>query len=302
MHDDQLHLATGTARALIAAQLPHLRDLPVRQLPSQGTVNAIFRVGDRLAARFPLQPQDRRSLEEEARAARELLHRTRFATPEPVAIGAPGPGYPSHWSIQTWLPGTIATAADPGDSVAFAEDLAEFIAGVRAIDTAGRTFGGRGRGGALQDHDAWMETCLRRSEGLLDVPALRHAWASMRLLPRGGQPDLMNHTDLMPGNVLVHDGRLAGVLDVGGFGPADPALDLVGAWHLLDPGPRRVLHERLGSDDPEWDRGRAWAFLQSMGLVWYYQQSNPAMSATGRRTLGRILDSLSGDWAAVTAR
>jgi hypothetical protein len=36
----------------------------------------------------------RRRLEAEAAAARELHGRTRFATPEPVALGEPGPGYP----------------------------------------------------------------------------------------------------------------------------------------------------------------------------------------------------------------
>jgi hypothetical protein len=29
---------------------------------------------------------------------------------------------------------------------------------------------------------------------------------------------------------------------------------------------------------------------QAMGLVWYYEHSNPTMSAIGRRTLDRILD------------
>ena len=47
----------------------------------------------------------------------------------------------------------------------------------------------------------------------------------------------MTHSDLIPGNVLVSAGRLSGILDVGGFGPADPALDLVSAWHLLEAGP-----------------------------------------------------------------
>jgi aminoglycoside phosphotransferase (APT) family kinase protein len=97
------------------------------------------------------------------------------------------------------------------------------------------------------------------------------------------------HGDLIPGNVLVSNGRLAGVLDVGGLGPADPALDLVSAWHLLEAGPRRVLREVLGCDDCEWERGRAWAFEQAMGATWYYVESNPAMSRTGRRTLDRIL-------------
>jgi aminoglycoside phosphotransferase (APT) family kinase protein len=86
----------------------------------------------------------------------------------------------------------------------------------------------------------------------------------------------------------VSGGRLAGILDVGGFGPADPALDLVGAWHLLDAAPRRVLRTALGCTDLEWERGRAWAFEQAMGAVWYYRESNPAMSRMGRRTLDRI--------------
>jgi hypothetical protein len=78
--------------------------------------------GDRLAARFPLQPRDvestRRWLEAEAEAARELAGSTR--------------------SVQTWLPGVVATDDDPGGSAAFAHDLAEFIRAVRAIETRGR--------------------------------------------------------------------------------------------------------------------------------------------------------------------
>ena len=103
----------------------------------------------------------------------------------------------------------------------------------------------------------------------------------MRDLPRGAGGDVMAHGDLMPGNVLVAGGRLAGVIDVGGLGPADASLDLVGAWHLLESGPRRALREDLGCDDLEWERGRAWAFVQAIGLVWYYAASNPTMSRDG---------------------
>ncbi len=98
----------------------------------------------------------------------------------------------------------------------------------------------------------------------------------------------MNHSDLIPGNVLVSRGGLAGVLDVGGLRPADPALDLVGAWHLLEadhPAPPRRTRVR----PRDWERGKAWAFEQAIGLAWYYVESNPAMSRTGRRTLARIL-------------
>lgn len=292
VHADQLTVTPETVRTLVAEQFPRWRDLPVTRVRAHGTVNAVFRVGDRYSARFPLRPGEagsiRRWLESEAEAARELAGRTRFPTPEPVALGEPGAGYPLPWAVQTWLPGVVATDEDPGGSAAFAHDLAALITDLRAIDTRGRTFAGTGRGGDLRSHDAWMETCFRESESLLDVPRLRRMWEGLRDLPREA-PDVMAHSDLIPGNVLVSAGRLAGILDVGGFGPADPALDLVSAWHLLDAGPRGVLRRDLGCDDLEWERGKAWAFEQAMGLVWYYVESNPPMSRLGRRTLERLL-------------
>jgi aminoglycoside phosphotransferase (APT) family kinase protein len=291
MHANQLTVSPETVRALVDEQFPQWRRLPIQGIASQGTVNAIFRIGDHIAARFPLEDvgSTRRRLEAEAEAARELVGRTRFRTPVPVAIGEPGAGYPLPWAIQTWLPGVVATEEDPGSSVAFARDLAEFIAGMRAIDTRGRTFRGTGRGGDLRLHDAWMETCFGHSERLLDVPRLRRMWTVMRSLSRGPAGDVMTHGDLIPGNVLVSDGRLAGVLDVGGLGPADPAVDLVCAWHLLEAAPRQVFRHELGPDDLEWERGKAWAFEQAMGAVWYYTESNRAMSQMGRRTLERLM-------------
>ena len=292
MHAGQLAISVETVRALVADQFPKWTSLLVEPVRSEGTVNAIFRLGDRLTARFPLLPSDlsvaRTLLESEAEANRELVGRTRFPVPEPVALGEPGHGYPLPWSVQTWLDGVTATDEDPGRSAKFAIDLAEFITDVRAIDTRGRLFSQPGRGGDLQAHEEWVKTCLCRSEGLLDVSRLSKIWQKLHDLPRTA-PDVMTHGDLVPGNVLVSAGRLAGVLDCGGVKPADPALDLVGAWHLLEAGPRRLLRDELQCDDLEWKRGKAWAFEQALGLVWYYAHTNPSMSQTGRRTLDRII-------------
>ncbi|WP_334270893.1 aminoglycoside phosphotransferase family protein [Saccharopolyspora indica] len=291
MHAGQLTVSPEMVRALVDGQFPEWRGLPVSRVDSRGTVHAIFRIGERFTARFPLEPGEagakRDELEAEAAAARELLGRTRFRTPEPIALGEPGAGYPLPWSVQTWVPGVVAEGV--GESAAFASDLAEFIRGVRTIDTRGRTFSGAGRGGELRSHDAWMETCFDNSEQLLDVPRLRRTWQTMRELPRGSTGDVMAHSDLIPGNLLVSGRRLTGVIDIGGLGPADPALDLVAAWHLLDAEPRQVFRAELGCSPLEWERGRAWAFQQAMGLVWYYAESNPGMSLLGRRTLDRVL-------------
>ncbi|MFC8433553.1 aminoglycoside phosphotransferase family protein [Streptomyces sp. NPDC057253] len=294
MHTDQVDVTADIVTTLVKEQFPQWSGEEIRPLPAAGTVHAIFRIGTGLAARFPLRLADAAEtlavLEREARASAELARVSRFPVPEPVALGEPGEGYPMPWSVQTWLPGTVASDADPSGSDAFAEDLAAFIAALREAETCGRQFSGDNRGGVIADHDDWMTTCFEESEGLLDVPRLRRLWSRFRELPRTSA-DVMSHGDLIPGNVLVTGDRLTGVLDTGGFGPADPALDLVSAWHLLRPGPRDVLRRTLACDDLEWERGKAWAFEQAMGLVWYYVDSNPTMSLLGRRTLDRILES-----------
>lgn len=292
MHADQLHVDVGTVRRLLQEQFPQWRDLPVEEVHPAGTVNAIFRIGRRLAARLPLIAQApeavRRGLMAEAEAARELAEVSTVPTPEPVALGEPGQGYPVPWSVQTWLPGHDATVEDPAGSLEFARDLTTLVAGLRSADTRGRRFEGAGRGGHLPDHDEWLEICFRESEDLLDVPRLRAIWADVRGLPEI-DADVMCHGDLTPPNVLVRGGRLVGILDGGGFGPADPALDLVVAWHLLDDERREVLRVALQCSDVQWRRGMAWAFQQAMGLVWYYADSNPTMSQWGRRTLDRVV-------------
>lgn len=292
MHDDQLVVDVDMVRGLVDDQFPQWSDLVVRAVPTAATVNAIFRLGDSLAARFPLRDADPAEvsiwLKREAAAAAEFAAVSPVPSPEPVAVGAPGRGYRLPWSVQTWLPGRDAVDDDPAGSQPFADQLAELIAALRSADTRGRRFAGKGRGGHLPDHDDWLALCFTRSEGIVDVAPLRALWKRLRELPEVDD-DVMCHGDLTPPNVLVDRGRLVGVLDTGGFGPADPALDLVAAWHLLDEGPRGTLRRALGCSDVQWQRGMAWALQQAMGLVWYYAVSNPVMAAWGKRTLDRLL-------------
>ena len=292
MHEDELDVDVELVRSLIANQFPQWSRLPIHQVAPAGTVNAIFRVGESLAARLPLQAGDpnevRDWLTEEARAAREFVDVSPVPSPSPIALGEPGHGYPLPWAVQSWLPGRDAIAEDPAGSAAFAQELAALLACLRAADTHGRRFAGEGRGGHLPDHDEWMNLCFANSEGLVDVVRLRALWQDLRVLP-DIDPDVMCHGDLTPQNVLVDAGRLVGVLDTGGFGAADPALDLVAVWHLLDHERRELVRQHLQCGDVQWRRGMAWALQQAMGLVWYYPATNPVISRWGQRTLYRLL-------------
>ncbi|MEF0943497.1 phosphotransferase [Rhizobium sp. BR 362] len=293
MHEGQVHIDADIAREIISDQFPEYRFEPIIPVASIGTDNAIFRVGSGVCARFPLHPMEApicaEKLHREAASMKELADHCALATPRPIAIGRPGPLFAMPYSLQSWIEGDVATHDSHAASDTFALGLAELIASMRAVETRDRRFDRPGRGGHLPDHDAWMSTCFANSRGLLDVERLRDLWLRLRELPRS-RADLMNHGDLVPANLLVGGEQLIGVLDCGGFGPADPALDLVAGWHLLDRNRREILRVRLGADEIEWQRGAAWAFQQAMGLVWYYHSSNPSMSALGRSTLTRILE------------
>lgn len=292
MHEDQLDISEDQVALLLADELPEWAGERVERLVGTGTVNAIFRVGDQLTARFPLRPEDpgvlRAVLEREARSAYELSLVSPFPTSQPLHIGRPGHGFPLPWSVQSWLEGLTPTPTSCARALDLAGDLLLLIGALREADTRGRRFTGTGRGGELSDHDAWVERCLQESAALVDITALRALWHTFRTLPRE-DADVMSHTDLIPGNLLTDDNRLVGVLDGGGFQAADPALDLVCAWHLFDPEAREVLRQGLSCPDLQWERGKAWAFEQAMGVVWYYVDTNPQMAEMGRTTLERLL-------------
>lgn len=293
MHSDQVHIELDLARNLIRDQFPQFEDEEIVALATAGTVNAIFRIGSRYAARFPLRSMDPTEcsnlLRAEAAAMNELRACCPFPSPRPIGIGKPGPTYPMPWLVQSWVEGNTATPNGLSGSTAFALDLARLVTSLRTADVKGRHFDGRGRGGHLPDHDDWMAVCFSNSEELLDVACLRRMWAVFRELPAPGT-EAMSHKDLIPANLLVRGEHLIGVLDGGGFGPADPSLDLVVAWHLLDRDRRAIFFNTMQASELERRRSAAWALEQAMGLVWYYRLTNPTMSALGRSTISRLLE------------
>ena len=58
MHENQLGVTVDVVRDLVSRQFPEWELLSITPIQSEGTVNAIFRIGDGLAARFPLLPAD----------------------------------------------------------------------------------------------------------------------------------------------------------------------------------------------------------------------------------------------------
>ena len=128
-----------------------------------------------------------------------------------------------------------------------------------------------------------MRRALDALKHRIDVDMAREVWA------RGLDASMCEdeafqwvHADLLPGNLVFRDGRLAGVLDFDGAGVGDPACDLLVAWSCLDtPGRalfREVFEENLASGEAKaaWARGRAHALAQAMIFIPYYEQRSGA--------------------------
>src|SRR5690606_39195820 len=134
MHPDELHSDEGMVTRLLAAQFPRWAGLPVRRYDSAGTVNAIYRLGEDLVARLPLRPGREATLDRVHRWLPALAPRLPLETPEPVATGEPGEGFPERWCVHRWLQGETATQENV-DLHQAASALAEFIRALRAQDT-----------------------------------------------------------------------------------------------------------------------------------------------------------------------
>jgi hypothetical protein len=89
MHDGEAVIDVALVRRLVAAQFPDLTSLPVREVRSTGTVNAIYRLGDRLCARLPRLERYAESLEREWRWLPDLAPGLTLRVPEPVSLGQP---------------------------------------------------------------------------------------------------------------------------------------------------------------------------------------------------------------------
>lgn len=100
MHADEVDVDVDLVRRLLAAQHPELAGLPLRPVPSAGTDNALFRLGDDLVVRLPRIHWAVDDVAKELLWLPRLAPELPLAVPVPVAAGRPGEGYPWPWSVQ----------------------------------------------------------------------------------------------------------------------------------------------------------------------------------------------------------
>ncbi len=287
MHADELPIDTGLVRRLLTEQFPRLADLPLTRFRSVGTVNAIYRLGDDLYVRLPRTVASSRDLVRECAWLPWLAPRLPLRIPEPVAAGSPTDGYPCSWGIFRWLDGQPYADERVRNEADAALALAHFVRELRNIEpTANVEPAGRR---PLSELDEATRTAIDEAGSLIDGPAAKGAWREALDAPVWTDVPVWIHTDLLRPNLLVHEGRLAAVIDFGGAGAGDPAADVIAAWSVFGPVGRVAYRRELAVDDGVWARARGYALHQAALIIPYYRESNPDFVALAVRTVREVL-------------
>jgi len=143
MHADEVHIDVALVQRLVAEQFPALAGSSIRELPSTGTVNAIYRIGNDACARLPRVAAWTESLQREARWLPWLAERLPMVLPEPLGTGRPGASYPFGWAIYRWIEAEPYSEEAVGDEAEAARALARFVLDLRRLDPAGAPAAGR---------------------------------------------------------------------------------------------------------------------------------------------------------------
>jgi aminoglycoside phosphotransferase (APT) family kinase protein len=291
LHADQVDVDAPLVQRLLNEQFADWCELPIRRVPSAGTDNAVFRLGDELAVRLPMRPSAVDSVRKELRWLPVLAPRLSLAVPQVLGAGEPGAGYPFPWAVVRWLPGRDALA-EPPEPASTAAALGRFVAELRAIDTQAvpsPLTAETSRGGPLAARDPYFRDYLAQCAGLVDTAAVAAVWDRALAAPAWAGPPVWLHADLLPSNLLVRDGRLAGVLDFGTLCTGDPAFDLTAAWHVFDAATRPAFLDLAGVDGPALARAGGLVALWGIGALSYYLHTNPGMVAMARASLAAVL-------------
>lgn len=298
LHGDEVAIDQRLVRRLLSTQHPQFANMPLVPVTPQGTDNVVFRLGVDLSVRLPRKQSAVPSLLVEMEWLAQLASSLPLAVPVPVAAGQPDELYPFPWSVCTWVSGNRLGFTELGRDGA--RSLAEFVVALHECDATGgpRVAVGQ-RGGPVSAYHQTAMTALRAvlqlqlagriEPDLVDRDLAEAVWAAAVAAPTWDGPGVWTHRDLHGGNLLTVGARLTGVIDFGGLAVGDPAADVMGAFHVLSPGDRRLFCDLVGVDDATLARARGLALAQGLEALPYYLDSHPGMVSFARRAIAATL-------------
>jgi aminoglycoside phosphotransferase (APT) family kinase protein len=133
MHEGEVEIDTAVVSHLLQAQFPQLAGLPLVEVRSTGTVNALYRVGEEFVVRLPRLAQWSESLVREWRWLPVLSTSLSLSVPEPLHMGSPTDEFGLPWAVYRWIAGKTYSPNEVDDEKDAATEMARFIRELRVI-------------------------------------------------------------------------------------------------------------------------------------------------------------------------
>ncbi len=281
---------TELVRRLLEQQHPELASLPV-VLATEGWDNVTFRLGNELAVRLPRRAVAASLVVNEQRWLPVLAPKLSLRVPTPTHIGVPSDGFPWHWSVVPWIPGT--SALDTPLLGGEAARLGRFLDELHSIEVPADAPGNPYRGGSLEPRYAGTIERLERLRPTLseawDVDQLAACLTSAKHIPIDSQ-GVWLHGDLHAKNTVSARGRIAAIIDWGDICAGDRATDLAAVWNLFEPAVHAPFWEAYGEvSQPTRQRAAAWAVTFGLMLWDSHHAADPAFAQLGLTTLRRVI-------------
>ena len=282
----EIDITPELIRELLQAQHPDLADLPLAYL-SEGWDNIMFRLGDEMTVRLPRRAKAADLLKNEQDWLPILTKDFPIPTPIPIRNGQPTDFYPWHWSVLPWFKGTTANLQQPDD-----DQVDVFVECLKKLHHPAPNNAPTNpyRGVPLVEGAEKIEERLTRLKANTNfiTPKIKKIWKEATEAPYATE-NCWLHGDLHTRNILVHEGKISGIIDWGDMTSGDVANDLVPIWMLWEnPKTRQRALDAYEVTPEILVRAKGWliyfcAVLLDSGLV-----DNPEHAEMGRITLERL--------------
>ena len=284
----EIDINPNLIRQLLQAQHSDLADLPLEYM-SEGWDNTMFRLGDEMTVRLPRRAKAEQLLKNEQDWLPIIAKGFPIDTPIPIRNGQPTHFYPWHWSVLPWLKGETANRQQPDDDQVelFVECLKKLHQ--PAPDNAPKN---NFRGVPLIERAEDIEKRLAslKLKTNFITKEIEEIWQAA-LNTTITEKQCWIHGDMHTRNILVHEGKISGIIDWGDMTSGDVANDLVPIWMLWgNPTTRQRALDLYGITPEILARAKGWviyfcAVLLDTGLV-----DNPEHAEMGRVTLERLVN------------
>lgn len=281
-----IEITTQLVKRLIRQQFPGWKELEVYPVEKNGHDNRTFHLGSHMAVRLPSGSDYAAQIEKEAKWLPVLEKHLTLPIPGPIEIGKPTKDYPFPWSINHYIEGETLTRDNIDDKVLFAKQLSAFLKELQGIKTEGAPEAGKHnffRGASPDIYSEQVYKALNQHQRTFPAEKLKKLWEEA-VSSKWEHAPVWIHGDIAPGNLLVKNGMLCGVIDFGIMGIGDPACDYAMAWTYFDENSRQSFLQ--GLDNETINRARGWALWKALITC---MDPNQEIVENAHRTLEEIL-------------